>query len=241
MLAGHSIIKGALDRGDWKAYRDGVQISTELLKIGPHSIDVSLGGTFILPRPTTERQLLLATMDDEELPILDPYVEEDFQKGIVWETIEAPYFNLEPGDFVLACVRERFESKVPVAFTTHGEFIDERFVNVPGPKIHVTQCYDGRSTVGRLGVMSHVTAGYGDLGFASNFTLEMHNVNPKLTIRMHRGMRIGQVSFHAVGCTDQSGPLMYSGSYTEQHDKPVAPRLGWKRFVQPGETYGSQP
>ncbi|MCQ2439636.1 MAG: dCTP deaminase [Oscillospiraceae bacterium] len=52
--------------------------------------------------------------------------------------------------------------------------------------------YDGRSSCGRLGLFSHVTAGFGDLGFHGFWTLELTVVQP---LRVYAGMRIGQICF----------------------------------------------
>ena len=51
---------------------------------------------------------------------------------------------------------------------------------------------DGRSSVGRLGISVHVTAGRGDDGFAGQYTLEITCVEP---VKLYAGMRIGQVTF----------------------------------------------
>lgn len=53
--------------------------------------------------------------------------------------------------------------------------------------------YEGRSSLGRLGVFSHVTAGFGDIGFKGNWTLEIMVIHP---IRVYPGMRIGQLFYH---------------------------------------------
>lgn len=52
---------------------------------------------------------------------------------------------------------------------------------------------DGKSSVGRLGIFTHVTAGYGDIGFDGQYTLEVVVVHP---IRVYEGMRIAQMRFH---------------------------------------------
>ena len=54
---------------------------------------------------------------------------------------------------------------------------------------------EGRSSIGRLGLYVHVTAGFGDLGFKGFWTLEMHCVHP---IRVYPGVSICQVFYHTV-------------------------------------------
>lgn len=72
--------------------------------------------------------------------------------------------------------------------------------------------YDGRSSLGRLGVASHVTAGFGDLGFRGRWTLELSVVQP---VWVYPGMRIGQLSWH-----NPDGMIMdrYHGKYQGQED-----------------------
>lgn len=54
---------------------------------------------------------------------------------------------------------------------------------------------DGRSSVGRLGISIHVTAGRGDHGFRNHFTLEMSVVQP---VRIYAGIKIGQLTYHKI-------------------------------------------
>jgi dCTP deaminase len=53
---------------------------------------------------------------------------------------------------------------------------------------------EGKSSLGRLGLLIHSTAGYVDPGWKGNLTLELSNVS-NLPIALYRGMKIGQISF----------------------------------------------
>jgi dCTP deaminase len=53
---------------------------------------------------------------------------------------------------------------------------------------------EGKSSLGRLGLLIHSTAGYVDPGWRGNLTLELSNV-ANLPIALYSGMRIGQISF----------------------------------------------
>jgi dCTP deaminase len=53
---------------------------------------------------------------------------------------------------------------------------------------------EGRSSLGRLGLLIHSTAGYVDPGWKGKLTLELSNVS-KLPIALYHGMKIGQISF----------------------------------------------
>ena len=57
---------------------------------------------------------------------------------------------------------------------------------------------EGRSSVGRLGLVVHVTAGFGDVGFAGYWTLEMFCIKP---IRIYAGVEICQIYYHTI-CGD---------------------------------------
>lgn len=69
-------------------------------------------------------------------------------------------------------------------------------------------CIDGRSSVGRLGTFVHITAGFGDNGYESDFwTLEITPVHP---IRVYGGVEICQLYYEPIE-GDQS--IMYHGKY----------------------------
>lgn len=66
---------------------------------------------------------------------------------------------------------------------------------------------EGRSSVGRLGLYIHVTAGFGDVGFNGYWTLEMHCLQP---IRIYSGVEICQIYYHTI---DGAYDLYRSGKY----------------------------
>ena len=70
---------------------------------------------------------------------------------------------------------------------------------------------EGRSSVGRLGLFVHVTAGFGDVGFAGYWTLEIFAVQP---VRIYPGTSICQIFYHEVtGAVDE-----YCSKYQHNHD-----------------------
>ena len=70
-------------------------------------------------------------------------------------------------------------------------------------------CIDGRSSIGRLGLYIHVTAGFGDVGFKGTWTLEIQCIQP---IRIYPNIRIGQIYYqHA-----QGKKTNYKGKYMGQ-------------------------
>lgn len=77
--------------------------------------------------------------------------------------------------------------------------------------------YDGRSSKARLGIGSHISAGFGDIGFKGKWTLEITVIHPTV---VYPNMRIGQVYFMRV---DQNAlaiakhkKLLYNGKYSDQ-------------------------
>lgn len=54
---------------------------------------------------------------------------------------------------------------------------------------------EGRSSIGRLGLFVHVTAGFGDVGFCGYWTLEMFAVQP---VRIYPGVQICQIFYHTI-------------------------------------------
>ena len=54
---------------------------------------------------------------------------------------------------------------------------------------------EGRSSMGRLGISIHVTAGFGDVGFRGHWTLEIHCIHP---VKIYAGERICQMYYHKI-------------------------------------------
>jgi dCTP deaminase len=90
---------------------------------------------------------------------------------------------------------ELVEVKPDEAFILHpGEFVlgsTSEYVKLPNDLV---ARLEGKSSLGRLGLLIHSTAGYVDPGFEGHLTLELSNVaNLPITIYPH--MKIGQISF----------------------------------------------
>ena len=83
---------------------------------------------------------------------------------------------------------------------------------------------DGKSSIGRLFMKIHETAGYGDPGFNGQYTLEVTVVHP---LRVYAGMRVAQMRFHSI-CGEVEKP--YNGNYVGDAARgPVASRA-YKQF-----------
>lgn len=82
---------------------------------------------------------------------------------------------------------------------------------------------EGKSSVGRLGIDIHSTAGKGDVGFCNYWTLEM---SVKLPVRVYRGMPIGQlIYFEVSGQVDEPYDRKRSAKYRAVSPHPIASRM----------------
>jgi len=111
--------------------------------------------------------------DHAKYAILDPSKPETLQGATKLITIEEPNmpFIVQPGEFVLGVTMEKIRV----------------------PDYLVARC-EGRSSIGRLGIIIHSTAGYIDPGFEGTITLEITNIN-RMPVALYPGMRIGQFAF----------------------------------------------
>lgn len=101
---------------------------------------------------------------------IDPAAEQPGLTEHIVATEDAP-FILHPGEFALGTTLER--------------------IALPD---NIVGRLEGKSTLGRLGLMIHSTAGYVDPGWDGYLTLELSNVS-NLPILLRPGMRIGQITF----------------------------------------------
>ena len=84
---------------------------------------------------------------------------------------------------------------------------------------------EGKSSVGRLGIDIHATAGKGDVGFCNTWTLEISCTHP---VRVYAGMPIGQLIYFAVeGEIKNYYNKKPSAKYNQRTDKPVESMM-WK-------------
>jgi len=97
------------------------------------------------------------------------------------EIVDDEPFILHPGEFVLGSTLER--------------------VALPDDLV---ARLEGKSSLGRLGLLIHSTAGYVDPGWDGNLTLELSNV-ANLPITLYHGMKIGQISFQRLSSPVEIG------------------------------------
>ncbi len=117
------------------------------------------------------------------------------------ETVEIPEgspFVLHPGEFVLGITKE------------HVEIPDDMMVHI-----------DGRSSLGRLGIGVHSTAGHADPGYKGRLTLEISNIG-KLPIAIIPGMRFCCLIFETLSSPVEKS---YRGKYY-QTQSPSTSKIG---------------
>ena len=132
--------------------------------------------------------------DNHKYPVIDPAQE---QPGLTRPVEVDPQdpFVLHPGEFVLAATYEQ--------------------VTLPDD---VAARLEGKSSLGRLGLLTHSTAGFIDPGFSGHVTLELSNV-ATLPIKLWPGMKIGQLCFFRLSAPAEHpyGSDVYGSRYQGQH------------------------
>ena len=108
--------------------------------------------------------------DNHKYPVIDPAEDQPELTRLVDVPADEP-FVLHPGEFVLGSTFEQ--------------------VTLPDD---VAARLEGKSSLGRLGLLTHSTAGFIDPGFTGHVTLELSNV-ATLPIKLWPGMKIGQLCF----------------------------------------------
>ena len=106
--------------------------------------------------------------ENHKYEVIDPALEQpELTREIIAEDGEA--FILHPGEFVLASTYE--------------------VITLPDD---IAGRLEGKSSLGRLGLLTHSTAGFIDPGFSGHITLELSNV-ANLPVKLYPGMKIGQL------------------------------------------------
>ncbi|MBK7254126.1 MAG: dCTP deaminase [Ignavibacteria bacterium] len=104
-----------------------------------------------------------------------------------------------------------------------------------GATLEYTETYkyvpflEGKSSIGRLGIDIHATAGKGDVGFKNYWTLE---ISVKQPVKVYAGMPIGQLIYFLVeGDVLTSYDKKLSAKYNKKTNKPVESMM-WKNFLK---------
>jgi dCTP deaminase len=136
---------------------------------------------------------------------IDPAIRQDDLTTEV-EVIDGDPFVLHPGEFVLASTLE---------VITLGDQLAGRL--------------EGKSSLGRLGLLTHSTAGFIDPGFSGHVTLELSNV-ATLPIKLWPGMKIGQLCIFRLSspAANPYGSTVYGSRY--QGQRGPTPSRSWRSW-----------
>jgi dCTP deaminase len=144
-------------------------------------------------------------------------------------------YDVHLGRFLACYDDEVLDAKKHNKITTF-EIPDEGFVLLPntlylGVTMEYTETHnsvpflEGKSSVGRLGIDIHATAGKGDVGFCNHWTLE---ISCSQKVRVYAGMPIGQLIYFMVeGDIKNYYNKKANAKYNELSDKPVESMM-WK-------------
>lgn len=124
------------------------------------------------------------------------------------EVKEDEPFILHPGEFVLGSTRE--------------------WVQLPDD---VAGRLEGKSSLGRLGLVTHSTAGFIDPSFQGHLTLELSNL-ATLPITLYPNMPIGQIAFFRLSSPAQSGYGAEERKSKYQGQRGPTPSRYWENFVE---------
>ena len=143
--------------------------------------------------------------ENHRYEVIDPSVE---QPDLTREVAVAPsdHFILHPGEFVLASTYE--------------------VITLPDD---IAGRLEGKSSLGRLGLLTHSTAGFIDPGFSGHITLELSNV-ANLPVKLYPGMKIGQLCLIKLSSSAEHpyGSALYGSRY--QGQRGPTPSRSWLNF-----------
>ncbi|MGC9079146.1 MAG: dCTP deaminase [Nanopusillaceae archaeon] len=145
--------------------------------VGPASLDVRLGHKFRIFKAVESDLIDIKNYEDDVRTRIDT---EDYVIHVgkysdvyIAKRDDVPII-IHPGEFILASVYEYIELPDYIVGQLHG-----------------------RSSIGRLGILVHTSAGYIDPGYRGNLTLEIYNVN-KVPVKLYPKTRIAQIVFFEI-------------------------------------------
>jgi len=168
------------------------------------SVDLTLGDTIAKYRQPSQHEMVAALRSAWEHGMEFPsqwVLDSRKENPVDYLHIPTPGFVLFPGELYLMHTVERVRT-------------DKYAIMI-----------DGKSSLGRLGVLVHLTAGYVDPSFDGQYTLEVVTFVP---VRLYAGMRVCQIRFHALEGALES--YQERGNYVgERATGPVASQ-SWRQF-----------
>ena len=143
--------------------------------------------------------------ENHKYSVIDPSIEQSELTREV-EVADDEFFILHPGEFVLASTYE--------------------VITLPDD---IAGRLEGKSSLGRLGLLTHSTAGFIDPGFSGHITLELSNV-ANLPVKLFPGMKIGQLCLIKLSSPAEHpyGSAQYGSRY--QGQRGPTPSRSWLNF-----------
>jgi len=143
--------------------------------------------------------------ENHKYSVIDPSTEQPELTREVAVT-DDEFFILHPGEFVLASTYE--------------------VITLPDD---IAGRLEGKSSLGRLGLLTHSTAGFIDPGFSGHITLELSNV-ANLPVKLFPGMKIGQLCLIKLSSPAEHpyGSAVYGSRY--QGQRGPTPSKSWLNF-----------
>lgn len=171
--------------------------------VNPTSYDLTLGDEVAVYEKWVETYDAAPTTDGRYLTPLEGVLDAKEEPRVKRIKMTPEYgFVLKPGIGYLMHTAERVATKAYVPIL------------------------DGKSSIGRLFIQVHATAGYGDPGFDGQFTLEVIVQHP---VRVYPGMRICQIRFQDMNGLVQK-PYDQTGHYTGEAARGAVPSQAWRQF-----------
>jgi dCTP deaminase len=174
-------------------------------------------------------RLVVDPLDDDAIQpsSIDVRLDNRFR---VFYTARHPYIDVK---LPMEDLTELVEVKPDDAFILHpGEFVLGSTLEQVGIPPDLAARLEGKSSLGRLGLMTHSTAGFLDPGFTGHVTLELSNV-ANLPITLYPGMRIGQIAVFQL-TTEAERPYGSRGVGSKyQGQRGPTPSRYWENFRSP--------
>lgn len=134
--------------------------------------------------------------EDYNTTIIDPYNPDTINYEL--ETVESETYIIKPYEFILARTVET--------------------VSLPDD---ICAQVGGKSSLARIGLSVHQTAGFGDAGFSGTYTLELFNANRR-PIKLYAGMKIAQIMFNETEKACRPYNVRKSSKYQDQVNTTIS-------------------
>jgi dCTP deaminase len=208
--------------------------------LGVHTVPAGRGPA-IIPRVVLSDRTILEEVAAGRIG-LDPFDPALVQPSSVDVRCDHRFRVFHPGRYPFIDVREPMPDLTELVEVEEGR----RFILHPGEFVlgatfevlrlpdDLVARLEGKSSLGRLGLLIHSTAGFIDPGWDGHVTLELSNV-ANLPITIYAGMKIGQLSF--VQLSEPAAIPYGSGALGSKYQgqKGPTPSRYWQNFAQPSQ------